>query len=235
MTETTYTLFVNTDHVKEIEELDEYLVLTQKPCMYANGKYSVIVFTILDQTPECYDPETILEVMGGLVLHEDGSNCFLMLENDIGEVADIFCWDGAANILMSEMLTADDKRVLLEKKKEKEGYEGDILINLGTRQEPQWTGLNCRSNAMFDDTSTIYQLGAKGPVTDIWWPFLIEENGGFNFVIQNTFAEEPKAEQLQYPLTKLHPNPWDPEDDDFFNDYDDCNWMHMHHGGRYQF
>ena len=234
MTETTYTMFVNTDNIKDIETLEEYLILAQKPCMYSNGKYSVIAFTVLDQTPECYDPETILEVMGGLVLHEDGSNCFLMLEDDLGEIGEVFCWDSAGSILMGELFSADDKKVLLEKKQKKEGYEGDIMINLGSRQEPQWTNLSCRANAMFEDVSTVYQLGDKAPVTDIWWPFLIEEEGGFNFVIQNTEAEE-EPKQLQYPLTKTHPNPWDPDDDDFFNDYDDCNWMHMHHGGRYQF
>lgn len=233
MTETTYTMFVNTDNIKDIETLEEYLVLAQKPCMYSNGKYSVIAFTVLDQTPECYDPETILEVMGGLVLHEDGSNCFLMLEDDIDEINEIFCWDGAGGILMGELLSADDKKTLLEKKQKKEGYTGDIMINLGTRDEPQWTNLSCRANVMFEDVSTVYQLGDKAPVTDIWWPFLIEEDGGFNFVIQNSPSDEPQ--QLQYPLAKTHPNPWDPDDDDFFNYYDDYEWMHMHHGGRYQF
>ena len=110
MTETTYTMFVNTDNIKDIETLEEYLILAQKPCLYSNGKYSVIAFTVLDQTPECYDPETILEVMGGLVLHEDGSNCFLMLEDDIDEVNEVFCWDSAGSILMGELLSADDKK-----------------------------------------------------------------------------------------------------------------------------
>ena len=233
MTETTYTMFVHTDNIKDIETLEEYLILAQKPCMYSNGKYSVIAFSVLDQTPECYDPETILEVMGGLVLHEDGSNCFLMLEDDLEEVSEVFCWDSAGSILMGELLSADDKKVLLEKKQKKEGYTGDIMINLGSRQEPQWANLSGRANAMFEDISTVYQLGDKAPVTDVWWPFLIEEDGGFNFVIQNSPSNEPQ--QLQYPLAKTHPNPWDPDDDDFFNDYDDCNWMHMHHGGRYQF
>lgn len=233
MTETTYTMFVNTDNIKDIETLEEYLILAQKPCMYSNGKYSVIAFSVLDQTPECYDPETILEVMGGLVLHEDGSNCFLMLEDDIDEVNAVFCWDGAGGILMGELLSADDKRILLEKKQKKEGYTGDIMINLGSREDPQWTNLSCRANAMFEDVSTVYQLGDKAPVTDVWWPFLIEEDGGFNFVIQNSPSDEPQ--QSQFPLAKTHPNPWDPDDDDFFNDYDDCNWMHMHRGGGYQF
>lgn len=233
MTEGTYTMFVHTDNIKDIETLDEYLVLAQKPCMYSNDKYSVIVFTVMDESPECYDPETMLEVMGGLVLHEDGSNCFLMLEDDIDEIGGIFCWDGAGSILMGELLTADDKKILLEKKQAKEGYEGAILINMGSREEPQWSNLELRNTALFEDTSSIFKLGDKAPVTDIWWPFLLEDDGGFNFVVQNSPNGEP--EQTKYPLTTVHPNPWDPDDDDFFNDYDDYNWMHMHHAGRYQF
>ena len=233
MTEGTYTMFVHTDNIKDIETLDEYLVLTQKPCMYSNNKYSVIVFTVMDESPECYDPETMLEVIGGLVLHEDGSNCFLMLEDDIDEISKIFCWEGAGNILMGELLTADDKKILLEKKQAKEGYEGAILINMGSREEPQWSNLELRNTALFEDTSTIFKLGDKAPITDVWWPFLLEDEGGFNFVVQNSPNSEP--EQTKYPLAKTHPNPWDPDDDDFFNDYDDYNWMHMHHAGRYQF
>lgn len=228
-----YTLFVNTDYIKDIETLEEYLILAQKPCLYANGSYSVIVFTILDETPECYDPETILEVMGGLALHEDGSNCFLIMENDIEELADIFCWDSAAHILMGEMLTPDDKRLLLEKKQKQSNSSGEIMINLGSREEPKWESLDKNNTTMFTDESTIYKLGDNALATDVWWPFLIEENGGFNFVVQNSPSDEPQ--QLQYPLAKTHPNPWDPDDDDFFDDYDDCNWMHMHHGGGYQF
>lgn len=228
-----YTLFVNTDYIKDIEALDEYLVLAQKPCFYANGHYSVIVFTILDETAEAYDPETILEVMGGLALHEDGSNCFLVMENDIEELADIFCWDSAAHILMGEMLTPDDKRVLLEKKQKQSDFSGEIMINLGSKEEPKWESLDKNNTAVFTDESTVYKLGDNAISTDIWWPFLIEENGGFNIVVQKKVDDEP--EQVQYPLAKTHPNPWDPEDDDFFNDYDYPDWMHMHHGGRYQF
>ena len=234
MTETTYTLFVNNNNIKDIEALDEYLILAQKPCLYSNNKYSVIAFSVLDQSPECYDPETILEVMGGLVLHEDGSHCFLMMESDIPELEKIFSWDSAASIVMGEMLSAGDKQLLLEKKQKKEGYEGNIMINLGTREDPQWSSLSCHANAMFEDTSTLYQLGDKAPVTDVWWPFLVEEEGGFNFVIKNTEPQE-EQEQLQLPLPKTHPNPWDPNDNDFFDDYDDYDWLHMHRGGRYQF
>ena len=233
MTETTYTMFVNTDNIKDIETLEEYMILAQKPCSYSNGKYSIIVFIVLDQAPECYDPETILEVMGGLVLHEDGSNCFLMLEDDIDEVNEVFCWDGAGSILMGELLSVDDKKMLLEKKQKKEGYTGEIMINLGSREEPKWANLKSKANTMFEDISTVYQLGDKAPTTDIWWPFLIEEDGGFNFVIQSSTNDEPK--QLQYPITKIHPNPWDPDDEDYFDDYDNCYWMNKYYGGRYQF
>ncbi|MBR1984804.1 MAG: hypothetical protein IKA31_03600 [Clostridia bacterium] len=233
MTESTFTMFVHTDNIKDIETLEEYLILTQKPCLYSDGKYSIIVFTVLDQIPECYDPETMLEVMGGLVLHEDGSNCFLMLESDIPELEKIFCWDGAANILMGELLSVDDKITLLERRQEKLGYTGHIQINIGERQNPKWADLSGHAKEIFEDTSSIYKLGDKAPETDVWWPFLLEEDGGFNIVVQQTPVEEPK--QLQYPLATRHPNPWDPEDDDFFNDYDGYDWMHMHHCGGYQF
>ena len=229
MTESTFTMFVHTDNIKDIETLEEYLILAQKPCMYSNGKYSVIAFAVLDQSPDCYDPETILEVMGGLVLHEDGSNCFLMLEDDIAEVEKVFCWDNAANVLMGEMLSVGDKILLLERKQEKEGYQGSIQLNLGERQNPTWVDLDGHAREMFEDVSTVYKLGDKSPMADVWWPFLLEEHGGFNFVVQSNKVEEPKQIQTS------HPNPWDPDDDDFFNDYDDYDWRHMYHCGGYQF
>lgn len=230
MNGTNFTMLVNTDYIKDIEELEEYLVLTQKPCLYSNSSYSIIYFTVLDETPECNDPETILEVMGGLVLHEEGSHCFLMLETDLKEVEDIFSWEGAAGILMGEMLTAEDKKTLLKQKQKKGGYTGDILINLGTRAEPQWQQLSCRSNVMFTDEKNLYQLGDNAPCAEVWWPYLLEESGGFNFVIKK---EEDEEEEV-LPPAKVVPDPFDSDYDDFFDDYDSPDWMHMHRG-RYHF
>ena len=222
MTETCFTMFVHTDNIKDIETLDEYLILTQKPCVYADNKYYIIVFTVLDETPECYDPETMLEVMGGLVVHEDGSNCFLALESDIPEIEKIFGWDGGGHILMGELLTANDKMILLNKKQKKEGYAGDIKINLGSRQDPSWFSLNRQNNGLFEDKSTTFQLGNNAPVVDVWWPFLVSDDGGFNFVIQTLPSDEPK--KTTYPLANTHPNPFNPDDDDYFMDYDDYNY-----------
>ena len=230
---TNFTMFVNTDNIKDIETLDEYIILAQKPCLYANGKYSIIEFSVLDESPECYDPETMLEVMGGLVVHEDGSNCFMALERDLAEVSKIFCWDNAASILMGEMLTGGDRLLLLEKKQIKEGLTGDIQINVSSREKPEWKTVTKAIKDVFEDNGSIYKFGETENTVDIWWPFLLEEVGGFHFVVQSDEDEDIPV----YPLANPYqPNPWNPDDDDFFSEYEDYNWTHMNHaGGRYQF
>ena len=80
---------------------------------------------------------------------------------------------------------------------------------------------------------SIYKFGETENTVDIWWPFLLEEVGGFHFVVQSEEDEDIPV----YPLANPYqPNPWNPDDDDFFSEYEDYNWTHMNHaGGRYQF
>ena len=85
---------------------------------------------ILSENPVDYEPETILNSLGGLVYHEAATNGFLMLEEDVAEVANIYCWEGGGSALMGDMLTIVDKATLLAMKKTRKvaPYATDIYI-----------------------------------------------------------------------------------------------------------
>ena len=85
-----YTVFLSDKNFKEMEKDDDYLILASKECAYTQEPYVIAEFQILTEDPEDYDPEVILNALGGLALHEDGSNCFCMLETDIPELENSF-------------------------------------------------------------------------------------------------------------------------------------------------
>ena len=222
-----YTVFLSDKNFKEMEKDDDYLVLASKECAYTQDPYVVVEFQILTEDPEDYDPEGILNALGGLALHEDGSNCFCMLETDIPELENSFGWDGAADILMAELLTVSDKLLLLQKKQKSKAGNGPIWLNVGTRENAIWRPIENASQELFEDKTFHYRFGdISYPTVEIWWPFLLKDIGGFYWAIKGDepVPEEYEQEKFLFPLIK-HPNPFNHEDDDLFQDPEDYNYM----------
>ena len=69
-------------------------------------------------------------------------------------------------------------------------------------------------NILFKGDSPKYKIGEYGTNEMVWWPNIIEKLGSnFFYLIQN--ETEDKDDDT------YSPNPWDPKDNSYFNDYDD--------------
>ena len=74
-----FTLLISNANLQALKEDDpDYLVLASKPIWYSE-EYSVAEIMILSEDPTDYDPEVILNSLGGLVYHEGATNGFLIL------------------------------------------------------------------------------------------------------------------------------------------------------------
>lgn len=229
---THYTAFIKTTFLEELKELEDYVILTSKPCIYTNDEYTVIEFISLGENAEDYDPEKILKDMKALVLHEEGSNSFLILEEDLIEIEELFNWDSGGSVLMSELLTTEDKKIILLKKQRKEKITGQIKMNIGSKEKPEWKLINEIPKQLFGDLGCAYKFSENLEPVDIWWPFLMGEIGGFNFIIQKIaetkdFDKKPKHDSSLYPIIKHQDSFWDDYDDpyDYYEEYD---WLNMH-------
>lgn len=216
-----FTLLISNSNLAALKEDDpDYMVLASKPLWYSD-EYSIAELMILSEDPTDYDPEVILNSLGGLVYHEEYTNGFLILDYDIQEVANIYCWDGAGSALMGDMLTITDKTGCLLKKCRKENpYASDIYIAIDEKKG-DFKNITEAAMAVFTDESCCYKFGLAGKPVDIWWPYLLDEIGGYYFIIK---TKEPIAEQTQLPLlpapqhSLLPPNKYY-----YLDDYDDVD------------
>ena len=192
-----FTLLISNANLQALKEDDpDYLVLASKPIWYSE-EYSVAEIMILSEDPTDYDPEVILNSLGGLVYHEGATNGFLMLEEDVAEVAEIYCWEGGGSALMGDMLTIVDKAALLAmKRQEVAPYATDIYIATDEKKT-DFKNIKEASSAVFCDDTCCYRFGITGSPVDIWWPHLLEEKSEPYFIVRN---KEPQPVQEQLPL-----------------------------------
>lgn len=228
---TTYTVFLSKKNLELMEKDQDVKIITFKECLYVADPYYIVEFQLVGDAIEENDPEIILNSLGGLALHEDGSNYFFILENDLNELSNCFCWEGSGDVLMSELLTAPDKKLLLYKKQKEQNLDGDILLNVGSSDSQIWRPIQNAEEEIFTDKSYQYRFnGMTGKTVDIWWPFLIKEQGGFSFIIQKD-DEEDEDEEDTYPIVPVRqPDPFNTDDDDYFWDPEDYGYNRHHWG-----
>lgn len=224
-TKSTYTVFLSKANFDLLKKDTDYTIIRSKQCAFIpKVVYYIAEIQVNSESPEDLEPENILDGVGALALHEDGSNCFLVLESDLTELETLFDWDGAASMLMSELLTAEDKVNLLYQDT-KHYSEGDkVWLNVGTRESAIWRLIENATDHMFLDTTFQYRFGdINSHNAEIWWPILLDSVGGFYFVIQKETPEEEEEEKFLFPVVR-QPNPYDPKDNAYFLDPEDYNY-----------
>ncbi len=214
-----FTLLISKDNFDKIEENDNIVTLASKEIWYSD-EYLVAELMIQGKH-EDLEPEHILNSLGGLVFHEDGTNGFLMLETDITETTGIYAWEGAMGVLMGDMLTVGDKATLLMKKRDFLKITSPdiyICVNSDTKE---FKLIKDAVMDVFADTSSTYRFGLTGSPTEVWWQHLLGDVGGYYFIIQR---EKPEEKPEATPLLPAPKHSVAPPGNYLFNDdydYDD--------------
>lgn len=210
--------------MKDWEE--DYLPLGTRNCLYSD-EYLIVEYSIISETPGDADIEVMLNTLGGLAYHEDGSNAICILEDDIKELSLIYSWDSAIENLMGEMLTAEERCMfLINKTRELNRDPNTLMIDISPDPKtPNWIPLDNNWNKMFTDNDGRIKFGENGAEEYIWWPTLLEDKG-FYIIIQGDGEEEDD----DIPV-KTHPNPWDDDDDAYFSYWDDPYYDRPWRGG----
>lgn len=209
-----FSMLIRNSNLKKIQEdleEDGIVIIDEKQLGY-DDEYRIITFGIQTEEPEDYDLEVLLNTMGGIAIHEVDSNCVALLESDVDEVSNIFCWGGSGDILVGELFTPEECVYLLEKfcktinPQQKKIYVSDKDGNEAVLEEG--------GSILFKGDSPKYKIGEHGAYEMVWWPSIIEKLGSnFFYLIQNDTEDDDND--------IYSPNPWDPKDNDYFNDYDD--------------
>lgn len=221
-----FTILIPREDIKDYIETDiddSMKLVYHKPCYYNEAEWGVIEIEVTPTNAYDTDLEVLLNTYRGYAIHEEWSNCFCMLEEDVDDLEKTFCWGGAGQSLMSELMTPEEKLYLLSLKQTKLGIPG--LVYGQKAKENCWENLQEKKDELFRDVYVRIRFGNIGEGEVIWWPTLIEELANFSFLIQSDDLDDDEDEENEKDLgskktaiPSYTPNPWDEEDDYYYHD-----------------
>lgn len=173
-----------------------------------------------------YTAEDVMEITDAIAVHEEFTNGILTTPEGVEELGDnVYCWQGAGNCFLADMLTDVEKLTFLmshlytEKKELITVEDIDIIINKDGPTIP----LAENVDKLF--TNDVYKIIWKTEEISVWWAFVIEDVGLFLVVLDDELAWEEEEEDVkQLPAPRDYAGyddlyPWGNYYDDY--DYDD--------------
>ena len=193
------------DFLQDLDAEDGTTVVYHKPCLFDNESFTVVLIEVISNNVYDGDLEVLLNTYNGIVIHEEWSNCFCMLEDDIDKIEDTFGWNGGAECLMGDMLTPEEKLSILE------------------RAQKKVNALQLKKEELFNDAYQKIRYGNIGDGEIVWWPNLIREFMNFSFLIQSDDLDDEDEEDTpstRKPVYPDIPSPWEDEDNYYYHSYE---------------
>lgn len=212
---------VDLDFLQDPDTGDGITVVYHKPCLFDSENFTIVLIEVISNNAYDGDLEVLLNTYNGMVIHEEWSNYFCMLEDDINKIKDTFCWSGGAECLMGEMLTPEEKHNILEQAQKKMNTPG-LIYGKKSGSDSSWENLQLKKEELFNDVYQKIRYGNMGDGEIIWWPTLIEEYMNFSFLIQSDDVDDEDEDDnpSRKPAYPNIPSPWDDEDNYYYHDYE---------------
>lgn len=214
-----YTAIIYKDYLGDAKKEKEYYkVLYDRPCFYCKD-YNIIEFELTQEAKDM-DLEVMLDTVGALVIHEEFTNGFCLMENDIKELEELFCWESSGTSLMAELLSRAEKINLLKKQSEKDNNTLDIYYKTNPlNNKSEWISLAADKGEIFLQDVYYISYGLSGKPQSIWIPHLMEEYSNYFFVVLKEEVEEDEYDIFNTPYFTTGGTE-DEEYEEMFKDYD---------------
>lgn len=217
-----WTILLDKKEADEFEE-EDFKVINRQDNLFSDD-YAILEVEPLTVNSE-FTAEDVLTSTGALAVHEEFTNAVIITPDSLDEIADeMYCWQGAGNVFLGDMLT-DVERLNFLMKSIYEEYKNlvtvdKIEIKLSKDSQPLPLADNVEKLFTNDAYSVIYE----GNEITLWWANVIEDKGLFLVVLDEDYEEEEEEEQKLLPAPK-YANPY--YDDDYWREvygYDDYDY-----------
>lgn len=195
-----YTLFDRLRWVAMLpkEEVDKWedtdFKLVAKGTNSFTDEYQTVLLEPL--TADCqYTAEDVMDITGALAVHEEFTNGIITTPDGIEDLDVVYCWNGAGNCFLADMLTDVEKLSFLlshlytEKKELITVNDIDVIVSKDGPRIP----LADNVDKLF--TRDIYQIVWKEEEISVWWAFVIENVGLFLAIIDDELWEDDEEEE----------------------------------------
>jgi len=216
-----WTILLDKKEADEFEE-EDFKVINRQDNLFSDD-YAILEVEPLTVNSE-FTAEDVLTSTGALAVHEEFTNAVIITPDSLDEIADeMYCWQGAGNVFLGDMLT-DVERLNFLMKSIYEEYKNlvtvdKIEIKLSKDSQPLPLADNVEKLFTNDAYSVIYE----GNEITLWWANVIEDKGLFLVVLDEDYEEEEEEQKL-LPAPK-YANPY--YDDDYWREvygYDDYDY-----------
>lgn len=214
-----WTILLDKKEADEFEE-EDFKVINRQDNLFSDD-YTILEVEPLTINSE-FTAEDVLTSTGALAVHEEFTNAVIITPDSLDEIADeMYCWQGAGNVFLGDMLT-DVERLNFLMKSIYEEYKNLVTVDkIEIRLSKDSQPLPLADNVEKLFTNDAYSVIYEGHEITLWWANVIEDKGLFLVVLDEDYEEE---EQKLLPAPK-YTNPY--YDDDYWREvygYDDYDY-----------
>lgn len=219
-----WTILLDKKEALEFEETDFKVIARQENLF--NDDYAILEIESLT-FDDGYTAEEVMTMTGALAVHEEFTNATITTPDSLDDIADdMYCWQGAGNIFLGDMLT-DIERLNFLMKSLYDEYKNLVTVDkieIKLTKDSQPIPLSDNVEKLF--TNDAYSIIYEGHETTLWWANIIEDRGLFLVVIDEDYEDEDDDEDVKKLLpAPKYTNPYYDYWDDVYGydsyDYDD--------------
>lgn len=198
-----WTILLDKKEALEFEETDFKVIARQENLF--NDDYAILEIESLT-FDDGYTAEEVMTMTGALAVHEEFTNATITTPDSLDDIADdMYCWQGAGNIFLGDMLT-DIERLNFLMKSLYDEYKNLVTVDkieIKLTKDSQPVPLSDNVEKLF--TNDAYSIIYEGHETTLWWANIIEDRGLFLVVIDEDYEDEDEDDDEG--VKKLLPAP----------------------------
>jgi hypothetical protein len=198
-----WTILLDKKEALEFEETD-FKVIARQDNLF-NDDYAILEIEGLT-FDDGYTAEEVMTMTGALAVHEEFTNATITTPDSLDDIADdMYCWNGAGNIFLGDMLT-DIERLNFLMKNLYDEYKNLVTVDkieIKLTKDSQPIPLSDNVEKLF--TNDAYSIIYEGHEITLWWANIIEDRGLFLVVIDEDYEDEDEDDDED--VKKLLPAP----------------------------
>ena len=213
-----WTILLDKKEALEFEET-AFKVIARQENLF-NDDYAILEIESLT-FDDGYTVEEVMTMTGALAAHEEFTNATITTLDSLDDIADdMYCWKGAGNIFLGDMLT-DIERLNFLMKSLYDEYKNLVTVDkieIKLTKDSQPVPLSDNVEKLF--TNDAYSVIYEGHEITLWWANIIEDRGLFLVIIDEDYEDEEEEKKL-LPAPRYTNPYYDYWDDAYgYDDYD---------------
>ena len=187
-----WTILLEREEADTFEETD-FKVINRQENLFSNEYVILEIESLIGgyALDEGYTAEDVMCSTNALAVHEEFTNAVIITPDTLDDIADeMYCWQGAGNVFLGDMLT-DLERLNFLMKDIYEEYKTLVTvdkIDVKLTKDSDYIPLTDNVEKLF--TNDVYAVRYEGHDITIWWANIIEDKGLYLVILDDALEDD---------------------------------------------